>query len=120
MGMGGARENGQDRLDTWEAPTPIRRPERRIHRQSVGSFPLEPDFDVFDEGNHILIVGDMPGVNKEDIKYEVKDNVLKIWTENGRKYQKEIELPASVTKKVGLNYRNGVLEVKLTKEKENK
>lgn len=74
------------------------------------------NLDVFDEKDHILIIGDMPGVNKEDIKYELKEKTLRIYTETGRKYEKEIELPAPVTKEVALNYRNGVLEVTLTKQ----
>lgn len=74
------------------------------------------NLDVFDEKDHILIIGDMPGVEKENIRYEVEDNVLKIWTEVGRRYQKEIKLSSPVTKEVDLNYRNGVLEIKLIKK----
>lgn len=76
----------------------------------------QPNLDVFDEKDHILIIGDMPGVNKQDIKYELKEKTLRIYTEGGRKYEKEIELPALVTEKIDLSYKNGVLELNLKKK----
>lgn len=77
----------------------------------------ELEFDVFEEENHIKVIGDMPGVKEEDIRYETKGKTLRVYTEAGRKYEKKIELSASVTKKANLSYKNGVLELTLTKRK---
>lgn len=93
---------------------------QRIKKESRSEDEMrQPNLDVFDEKDYILIIGDMPGVNKEDIKYELKEKTLRIYTEAGRKYEKEIELPAMVnTKEIKLSYKNGVLELNLPKQEE--
>ncbi|MDA2927427.1 hypothetical protein MYX84_11800 [Acidobacteria bacterium AH-259-O06] len=56
----------------------------------------EPEIDVMKENDHVLVVGDMPGVNEDDIHFEVKGETLKISTEKPRKYEKEIVLPCAI------------------------
>ncbi|MFQ5842993.1 MAG: Hsp20/alpha crystallin family protein, partial [Thermodesulfobacteriota bacterium] len=80
----------------------------------------EPMVDTFDEGDFILVVAEMPGVNESDAKYEVKGDILILSGETGdRKYYKELLLPASIDDdKTSLSNNNGILEIKLWKAKQ--
>jgi HSP20 family protein len=77
----------------------------------------EPITDVFDEKEEIRVYAEMPGVNKEDIKLDLKGDILDISAKSGdRKYHKEILLPAKVEPEtLILSYKNGILEVKIKK-----
>ena len=81
----------------------------------------EPIVDVFDEKEHILVVAELPGVKEEDIKTEIKDDILNISAEKGdeRKYKKEVLLPCKVeAEPISSTYKNGILEIKLNKQAE--
>ena len=53
----------------------------------------EPLVDIFDEGDHLIVIAEVPGVEKEDIKVELKDDLLSIRADGKeRKYRKDIEL----------------------------
>ncbi len=76
----------------------------------------EPLVDVFDEGETILVVGELPGVSTEEIVVSVQGDVLAIATNGKRKYAKEVLLPAPVSNEdLNTVYNNGVLEVRLRK-----
>ena len=78
----------------------------------------EVEIDPIEEDeNHFVIRGYLAGVAKEDISCEVQENgtILKISTAGERKYEKKVELSSKAIKKVNWSYRNGVLEVILTK-----
>ncbi|MDI6887484.1 MAG: Hsp20/alpha crystallin family protein [Candidatus Thermoplasmatota archaeon] len=78
----------------------------------------EPLVDVFEEKEEIIIVAELPGVEEKDIKTELKEDILIISGETkDRKYLKEVALPAKVTGALEKSYRNGVLELKLKKQK---
>ncbi len=79
----------------------------------------EPIVDVFDEKDSVEIIVEIPGVSEEDIKTEVKDDVLIISAESGdRKYNKEVLLPEGAdTKEINSKYKNGILKVILKKNK---
>lgn len=92
-----------------------------------------PYVDVVDRGNDVIVTADLPGVDKNDIKVDVRGDVLEISAE--RKTEKEekekgylrhersynrfyrsIRLPAPVEKdKAKANFNNGVLEITLPK-----
>lgn len=79
----------------------------------------EPMVDIFDEGESILVVAELPGVAEEEITAEVRDDVLSLETKGDRKYAKEVLLPhrvdaATMTKA----HKNGVLELRLGKAKD--
>ena len=76
----------------------------------------EPMVDLFDEGEEIVVVIELPGVAEEEIQIEVHDDVLCLETAGERKYAKEILLPSAVRGE-GLRrtYRNGILELRLDK-----
>ena len=77
----------------------------------------EPMVDVFEEEDHLLVLAELPGVGKDDIKVDVKDDVLTITAERGdKKYRKEVLLPCCVPKsKMQVTCNNGVLEIKCPK-----
>jgi len=76
----------------------------------------EPIVDVFDEGEQVRVLAEMPGVNETDIQHELKGDILILSAEDGRKYYKEVLLPASVKEEeVKVSYKNGILELRLLK-----
>ncbi len=79
--------------------------------------PIEPLVDVFEEKNEIIIVADLPGVEKDEIRVRVKGQTLTIHVDNPeRPYHKVIQLPARVAREEATSsLRNGVLEVRLKK-----
>jgi HSP20 family protein len=59
-------------------------------------------------------VAEMPGIGVEDVRLEVKDDLLTIYAEKGsKKYRKEVLLPRSYSRdKMLVSCNNGVLEIK--------
>lgn len=97
---------------------------RRAGTKPVISEEREPLIDVFEEGDDVVVIAEIPGVDKDKIKVEVSEDkrrlIIRASNEN-RKYYKEVELPAPVDpSSAKANYKNGVLEVRLKKSKESK
>jgi len=99
-----------------EAPFGPRKPSLDIKEER------EPLVDVISTNNELKVVAELPGVEKNDIKLYATERTLNISVDTPqRKYFKEVELPASVNPKSAKSaYKNGVLEVTLTKTKEEK
>ncbi len=76
----------------------------------------EPIVDVFEEKDHILIVGELPGISTKDVRLEVQDDLLTIYAEKkDNKYRKEILLPrAYPQEKMEVSCNNGILEIRCT------
>ena len=79
----------------------------------------EPLVDVFDEGDHLLVIAELPGVDANDIRFEVTEDVLNLSATRGdHKYRKEVLLASAVRAQAAISsYRNGVFEIKLPKAK---
>jgi len=77
----------------------------------------EPLVDVMEEDKDVVIVAELPGVEKDDISLHATEDRLTISVETPeRKYHKELTLPARVDpKSAQASYKNGVLEVRLKK-----
>ena len=77
----------------------------------------EPLVDVMDEGKEVVVVTELPGVEREDIKLDSTDRSLKISVDSAkRRYLKELELPHLVDpQSAHASYKNGVLEVRFSK-----
>ena len=77
----------------------------------------EPMADVFDEKEEVRIYAEMPGVNEEDIKVDLRGDILDISAQSGdRKYHKEVLLPTKVKPEtITSSYKNGILEVRMEK-----
>lgn len=92
---------------------------RETSRGPVVEEVREPMVDVFDEKDFVLVIAEMPGVEKDNIRIDVKGNTLCFQAENKeRKYCKEVPLPAAVDPaSAKTSYKNGILEVKVSKKK---
>jgi HSP20 family protein len=105
MGLGGTPtvERFGNVRDTTEGP--------------VVSDTREPLVDVFDEGEEIVVVAEIPGVQETDIHLEINGDVLALAAAGSkRKYQKEILLPAAVDPATQRqSYQNGYLELRFRK-----
>lgn len=90
----------------------IRRDEKS--GQTVVQEIREPVVDVFEEEDHTLVVAEMPGIGVEDVRLDVKDDLLTIYAEKGvKKYRKEVLLPRNYPRdKMHVSCNNGVLEIK--------
>jgi len=78
----------------------------------------EPMVDVFDEGETVLVVAEVPGVAEEEITVEVRDDILTLETAGERKYAKEVLLPCPVdAASIKKAHKNGVLELRFGKAK---
>jgi HSP20 family protein len=80
----------------------------------------EPLTDVIDCGDSIAVTVELPGVEKKDIHLEVAEDFLTIRVDTeGRRYFKEVELPAPVEEgTTKASYKNGVLDVTLKKSQD--
>ncbi len=78
---------------------------------------LEPLVDVIEEDDEIIVVAEVPGVERDQIHVKVKGTTLTIASDSpDRPYHKSIELPAKVKKNESKSsIRNGVLEIRLKK-----
>ena len=77
----------------------------------------EPITDVFDETEEIKVYAEMPGISENDIKLDLKGDILDISAQSGDKqFHKEILLPTAVKPDtLTSSYNNGILEVKVKK-----
>ena len=77
----------------------------------------EPLVDTLEEEGTIRVVAELPGVEKDAINLDTDENSLTISVDTEiRKYFKEVELPSTIDpESVQASYKNGVLEVTVTK-----
>lgn len=97
-----------------------------------------PAVDIYETDESIVVKAEIPGVEKGDVKIEVKDNELllkgekrvekDVKDENYHRiervygsFQRSFSLPQNVDKdKIKASFKNGVLEIKLPKKEEAK
>ena len=85
-------------------PFPIR-PERR-----------DPFAELIEEDDSLIVVAEVPGVEKEDIKIDLTSRGLVI--DAGNRFYKEIQLPGEVDfDNVKSNCTNGILEIRIPKNR---
>lgn len=74
----------------------------------------EPPVDVFEDDGVTTLIAEMPGVGPEDIRIEVRDDVLTIFAQKGeKKYRKEILLRHSLSKeKINVTCNNGIVTIR--------
>lgn len=88
-------------------------------KQPVIKEEREPLVDVLSKPGEVTVLAELPGVEKKDIQVKVvgDDDVLHIHVPN--KFDKNVKLPTTVKPKLTkAQYKNGVLEVNLVKERE--
>jgi len=91
---------------------------KSTERGAVVAEVREPIVDIFDEGEKLVVIAELPGVGEKDIHLEVKDDILDLSAEaKDRKYSKEVLLPSPIdADSMESSYKNGVLEIKLRKK----
>jgi HSP20 family molecular chaperone IbpA len=82
----------------------------------------EPLIDIFEERSRIIIVAELAGFKKDNLKIHARDQKLTLAAENrDRKYYKSLNLPKRVIPNaMQTTYKNGVLEIRLKKAAEEK
>jgi HSP20 family protein len=94
----------------------VRAPARRTH---VVEDTREPMVDVFDEGDHYLVVGELPGVAEPAAHWSVREGqwLTVAGTAGARRYHKDLRLAERVASATAqARFENGVLELRLWKE----
>ncbi len=116
----------QDRMSRMFGNVYLRDEDTSVHGNWV------PPVDIFENDNHDLVVrAELPGLTREDIEVTVENNTLML--KGNKKFEQEVKeenyrriersygtfhrsftLPTTVdTSKVGADFKNGVLTVKL-------
>ena len=82
----------------------------------------EPLVDVMEEDEDVVVVAELPGVEREDIDLHITYDELVISVDTTkRRFHKELRLPARVDpNSAKASYKNGVLEIRLKKILEEK
>lgn len=82
----------------------------------------DPLVDIYEEGNDLVVVAEVPGVKKEDVELKASSFELEIVANTpdlgmaSRNYHKIVPLPAEINPDVAkARYNNGILEVRLEK-----
>ncbi len=87
-----------------------------------------PPVDVYEDVSDLVIIADMPGFKKEDIRIRVTDNILSIkasrekveasgvtyWQQRPLRIDKKIPLPFKVSEEdIRATYKDGLLELRI-------
>jgi HSP20 family protein len=139
-------------LVRWDPWTTLPTLQNRINRLFDDAFPARtqaredemglldwrPTVDTYEEGDNIVIRAELPGVRKEDVNIDVKDNVLTLKGERKHqdnvkeenyyrresafgRFQRSFTLPDAVDPdKIEASYKDGVLKVTVPKAEERK
>jgi HSP20 family protein len=77
----------------------------------------EPLVDVFEDADATTLIAEMPGVGPDDIRIEVRDDVLTVFAEEGeKKYRKEMLLShALIREKITVTCNNGIVTIRCEK-----
>lgn len=80
----------------------------------------EPIADIIENRKDVAVTIEIPGVKKEDINLDVKQNSLKLTVNHpARKFQKTIKLPSDVKPKTTMiTYKNGILDIIIQKSED--
>lgn len=77
------------------------------------------DVDIFDEESYLLVIYEIPGVDEKSIETALKADKLSVFTDKGgKRIEKEIILPSLPKGVILKNYKNGILEIKIFKDKQ--
>jgi HSP20 family protein len=89
--------------------------------ESIISEEREPLTDIIEGNNDVAVTVEIPGVEKDDINLNVKNDYLEIKVDTPqRKYHKRLDLPCDVIPNTTkATYKNGILDV-VIKRKERK
>jgi len=74
----------------------------------------EPHIDILEEAGFTLILAELPGITKKDIKLTLKDDLLSIAAaRGGRRYYQEVLLPGPYSREqLEFSCNNGILAIR--------
>jgi HSP20 family protein len=76
----------------------------------------QPITEIFEDGDTVVVVAELPGADPGGITCRPEGKTLLIEATGARRYRKDLKLPASVRAEgLSQTYRNGILEVRMTK-----
>jgi HSP20 family protein len=77
----------------------------------------EPITDLFDEKDEFVVIAEMPGIEEDDLKIDLKEDILEFSAVGkNRSYRKELLLPAKVLpENLSHKFTNGILEIRIKK-----
>jgi HSP20 family protein len=131
------------KLTRWDPYDEIRRTQERLSQLFEDYMPMEewrgrkvfmPPVDIKEERDNLVVTIDLPGINKEDIKLDLKGDILEISARSGEEKETEkqgyirrersytrfyraLRLPRSVKDEGTAKMENGVLTITLPKLK---
>lgn len=114
-GIGDAQGDGQSSGNPNFVVEPFGTKVEEDERGQVVIDPIrEPPTDVFDEGDHVLVVVEMPGIEAEDIDVDIEGDVFTLRAQSGdRRFRKELLLPRPVdAESTTISARNGIVEIR--------
>lgn len=78
----------------------------------------ESEPDIFDEGDYLLVVAETPGMEEGDFTISLDGGLLTIGAgKAGRNYSKTLRLPCAPVGEMAKTYKNGILEIRINKQK---
>lgn len=128
--------------ERWDPFDEIRRTQERLNQLFEDFMPMEewgggkvytPAIDIKEEENKLVVTTDLPGINKEDVQINLKEDMLEISAKTGKEKETEeegylrreraytqfyraVRLPASVKEEGSTaKMENGVLTITLPK-----
>ena len=108
----GARGRGSSTTPSPRAKLKPKRTDQRL----AAEVPEEIPVDVFEEGDAIVVIAELPGVVEKDVEVKVQDRMLSIIVNaKGAKRSREVELPCSVQAEPKHSFNKGILRVQLEK-----
>jgi len=77
----------------------------------------QPLIDIFEEGNHLIVLAELPGVEEKNVNIQTNEDTLTISASNTtKKYLEKVCLPTPIKKDtVKSTYRNNILQARLEK-----
>ncbi len=111
------REAAGEESEVAHEPEHAEAPQRRAAKRSSLEI-LEPVTDVFDEAAELVILFELPGVERKDIRCFVDGDILLLEAKTGdRLYRKEMLIEEKLAAGAPqTNLRNGIFEVRLSKQ----
>ena len=110
--------------------------DRLADQENLGMW--NPAVDLYEKDDHFIIKAELPGINKDDIKVDLKDRVLTLSGERSfdnevkeenyyrkersyGKFQRAFTLPADVdSEKIKAEFKDGVLQIEVPKPQDKK
>jgi len=109
--------DGKPRIEDF-GNKPVKSPEG----ESIISEEREPLTDIIEGDTDVAVTVEIPGVEKNDIDLNVKNDTLEIKVDSpDRKYHKSLDLPCDVVPKTTkATYKNGILDVVIKRKQKKK